>query len=783
MPVAPTPREAGSTDPRAGTVGRLAATIERLRREIQEAQLAAEGRALIELARGILVERLRCGPTQAAQQLASLAAQAGTSQLELAAEIINQTSQDRLSDTIHEFLTQAGVRDTSDPSVGVRLRAAESGMLHAGDSQMVAESLLEHALTPLGASLVALWVAGPDASLTLAGVAGISTEEARRWRYVPPGVSTPARRALVERQSVWFRSLNELSLPSIGYRDCSGGRVVVPAGTGGRIFGVLEIGWTGPLEPQPPAVRKQVEALAELCARTLEDPDPPGPPAPGMTELVDLADALPDPALVLRPELAEDGTLADFRIHHVNRRFIDPAGRPRGSVTGSLLLEAYPLASGDSGLFEKIDHVHATGEPFSADAMPLTELVDQVPLTTVADISLTRHGECVLLIWRVQDEAVRLASLLQHAQRLGRLGGFEEIPAIGRITWSEPVYALYGLSPSEQPVPLERLREHAHPDDGEAIDRFLRTILHRRMPAATAFRLEREDGIVRHIRVVAEPAFDAEGRMIAIRGAYQDISSQHWTEVALAATRDQLAVTEEESQERNRLALQLQHAIMPPARGPVEAFGLNIAVRYRPAEAEHLVGGDWYDTVVLPSKQVLLSVGDVAGHGIEAATGMVTLRNALRGLAATGAGPGQLLGWLNMVTHHLTESVTATAVCALFDPESRILRWARAGHLPPVLVREAQSLELPAIDGLLLGAIGDAEYAEGQVQLEEGDTLLIYTDGLIERRDRTLQHSQRQLLEMARRATGGLDQRLDYLLTHCISDTDDDTCLIGVQLV
>ncbi len=124
-----------------------------------------------------------------------------------------------------------------------------------------------------------------------------------------------------------------------------------------------------------------------------------------------------------------------------------------------------------------------------------------------------------------------------------------------------------------------------------------------------------------------------------MRGAYQDISAQHWTEVALAATRDQLAVTEQESAERNRLALQLQHAIMPPTKAPLDAPGLDVAVRYRPAETESLVGGDWYDAVVLPSKKILLCVGDIAGHGIEAATGMVVLRNALRGLAVTGRAP------------------------------------------------------------------------------------------------------------------------------------------------
>ncbi|MFD0331736.1 PP2C family protein-serine/threonine phosphatase [Streptacidiphilus monticola] len=127
---------------------------------------------------------------------------------------------------------------------------------------------------------------------------------------------------------------------------------------------------------------------------------------------------------------------------------------------------------------------------------------------------------------------------------------------------------------------------------------------------------------------------------------------------------------------------------MTPTRRAAALPGLQVAVRYRPAEQEHLVGGDWYDTLPLPGGRVLLSVGDVAGHGIEAATGMVALRNALRGLAATGAGPGQLLTWLNSVSLHLTDEVTATAVCAVFDPGTRELRWARAGHLPPVLVRD-----------------------------------------------------------------------------------------------
>ncbi|MFJ3222488.1 SpoIIE family protein phosphatase [Streptomyces sp. NPDC086783] len=779
--------DAPSTSP----VGRLAATVERLRREVQAAQAEADGRALIELAKGILVERLGCGPAQAARQLAELTEQAKVPMLELAVDVINQAARDRLSEVTSTFLATATDPGSSpDASSAVRLREAESGALAADDTQAVADSLLQHALAPLGAAAVAIWAAGADGSLTLAGCAGFSTAEAARWRYVPPGVATVARRALAHRTTQWTGSLAEEGLPTIGNGHFpGGGRVAAPAGAGGRIHGVLEIAWPSPLEPQSPQVVRQVEALAELCAHTLETQpllvdgaEARGPLTADVSELMDLVDGLHDPALVLVPHLGDDGQLSDFRIRHVNSRFLDPAGRPRGVVNGALLLEAYPMAAGESELFQRVERVYATGEPFRARRMDLTALVDQVPLAAVADISVSRHGGSVLLIWRIEDETARLASLLQHAQRLGRIGGFEENLLTGEITWNGTLFDLYGRSTSSTPVPLEELAAHAHPDDAVTIGRFLRTLLHHRRPATAAFRLQRPGGVTRHIRVVAEPVLDVDNRPLVVRGAYQDISAQHWTEVALAATRDQLAHSEQQAHERARLTLQLQHAIMPPTQAPLKAPGIQAAVRYRPAETEQLVGGDWYDAVVLPSGLVLLCVGDVAGHGIEAATSMVVLRNALRGLAVTGAGPGQLLSWLNIVAHHLTGAVTATAVCGLYDPDTRVLRWARAGHLPPVLIRDTEASPLPLLKGILLGAVPEAAFEESEVQLAVDDTLLMYTDGLIERRDRSVEESLKQLLTTARATAPSLDHQLDRLLTYSRSDTDDDTCIVGIRV-
>ncbi|MFJ8565534.1 SpoIIE family protein phosphatase [Streptomyces sp. NPDC093514] len=776
-----------------GDVGRLAATVERLRQEALDAQEAADGRALIELAKGILVGQLGCGPGEASRQLAKLAEQSNVTVLALAVDVINQAARDHVSELAQQFLQDAESESTPSEVTAplLRLRAAESRMLAAGDSQAVATALLDNALEALGANGVAIWSVGPDSSLALAGQAGFTAQEADRWRHVPPEVATCARLAVTSRELTIVDCLSSSGIPTIGRRQHpDGGRVMVPAGTGGRIVGVLEVSWADPLPPQQPPVLRQLEALAELCAHTLEDqsPDPAPPLTPsashlaGVAELTDLADHLYDPVLILTPSLDSAGRLGDFRIHHTNHRFTDPAGRPRSMLTGTHFLEAFPAAAEDNGLFSMLERVYATGEPCHAPRTTLETIVDQIPLTTVADVSITRHGTALLLIWKIEDETARLATLLQHAQRLGRVGGFEENTITGEISWNGQLFSLFGLPSAASPVPLQELTRHVHPHDVNSVGRFLRTLLHRLRESSVDFRLKRADGIIRHIRMVAEPVLDHHGRLSSVRGACQDISSQHWTEVALAATRDQLADSEAESADRTKLALQLQQAIMPPAPAPLEVPGIRIAVRYRPAESQSLVGGDWYDSVVLPDDKILISVGDVAGHGIPAATGMVILRNALRGLAVTGAGPAQLLSWLNRVAHHLTSQLTATAVCGIYDPATRSLRWARAGHLPPVLVRGADAQAFPMTSGILLGALPDADYEEEEVQLEREDILLMYTDGLVERRDLSVTDSLTQLLAVAARPLDSLERRLDDLLTYSASDTDDDTCLIGVQV-
>jgi hypothetical protein len=259
--------------------------------------------------------------------------------------------------------------------------------------------------------------------------------------------------------------------------------------------------------------------------------------------------------------------------------------------------------------------------------------------------------------------------------------------------------------------------------------------------------------------------------------------SDYRAQRALAQTRDLLADSEQRAAEEHELAIRLQRAIMPSGRHPVGTAGVDIAVRYRPAEVGSLVAGDWWDTLELPGGDLLIVIGDIAGHGIDAVTGMVAMRNALRGLAVTGARPSELISHLNVGACNFTEGITGTVVCCQYSPKSRVLRWARAGHLPPVLVRDGVANTLPMPDGLLLGMDPDATYQEIGLQLRSSDTLLLYTDGLVERRAASISDALTDFAAAAAPAGPDANSTADRILAQACADTGDDACLVAVRIL
>lgn len=229
----------------------------------------------------------------------------------------------------------------------------------------------------------------------------------------------------------------------------------------------------------------------------------------------------------------------------------------------------------------------------------------------------------------------------------------------------------------------------------------------------------------------------------------------------------------------------LQAAVLPTE--PADVANLDLAVCYEPADAEQGLGGDWYDVMALSKQRTYLAVGDVVGHGLPAVEDMAQLRSAGRAMALQGLPPAQLLAELNTFTAHTSHGRFATMAVAVFDPRTGALSYGSAGH-PPALLRRSRDgkvVRLLDADGPVLGPIRDATYTEGQVRLEAGDILVMYTDGLIERRGRDIEtgisHAQR-LIEGWRSDTAlaeGCRQLTEML---ALPPRRDDLCVLIVRL-
>jgi serine phosphatase RsbU (regulator of sigma subunit) len=250
----------------------------------------------------------------------------------------------------------------------------------------------------------------------------------------------------------------------------------------------------------------------------------------------------------------------------------------------------------------------------------------------------------------------------------------------------------------------------------------------------------------------------------------------------LAEARKQLAASERRAAQDRKLPFLLQRPIMPSDIRLMITAGVDIAARCRPASPGSLLAGDWYDALQLPGGDLLFVVGDVAGHGVGAVAGMVAARNALRGLAVTGAGPAELVAALNRAACLFAEGVTGTLICGQYSPRTRVLRWARAGHLPLVLIRDGKGAVQPMPEGMLIGVHLTCAYEERVLQLRSQDTLLFYTDGIIERRADSISDALAEFAAAAAPVGPDLDRHVAGILAGAVSDTGDDACLLAVRV-
>lgn len=253
---------------------------------------------------------------------------------------------------------------------------------------------------------------------------------------------------------------------------------------------------------------------------------------------------------------------------------------------------------------------------------------------------------------------------------------------------------------------------------------------------------------------------------------------------AVAAMVSQAMVRARVYADEDARATVLQAAVLPDT--PAEVPGLELCVAYQPADVFEGLGGDWYDSLLLPGGRIYLAVGDVVGHGLPAVEDMAQLRSAGRALANRGLSPGRVLAGLNGFTRHASQGKFATMVVAMIEPDGDTLTYATAGHPPPLLrrARTGEVVRLDAESGPVLGPVPGAEFPDVSVRVERGDTLLMYTDGLVERRGLDIDEGIARVVRTV--ADWGSDSRLDDLcgrLPEVLAPRPraDDVCLLAAR--
>lgn len=212
----------------------------------------------------------------------------------------------------------------------------------------------------------------------------------------------------------------------------------------------------------------------------------------------------------------------------------------------------------------------------------------------------------------------------------------------------------------------------------------------------------------------------------------------------------------------HRVATMLQRSLLPGEL--VNLAGVSAAARYMPAS--HEVGGDWYDLFELPRGRLGIAIGDVVGHGLRAASLMGQLRTALRSYALEDHSPARTLQLVDRYMRVLSDMPMATAAYAILDPQTGALQLASAGHLPPLVLGSGEGRLIDVVSSPPLGAFPYSNWADQDDSLSDGEMIVFYTDGLVERPGTGLNESIERLLS----ATAG-------------ASSAEDACTLAVEQV
>jgi PAS domain S-box-containing protein len=311
-----------------------------------------------------------------------------------------------------------------------------------------------------------------------------------------------------------------------------------------------------------------------------------------------------------------------------------------------------------------------------------------------------------------------------------------------------------------------------HPDDADEVMASWEVALAEREPWEREYRLHHHSGEYRWVGDRGVPHF-VGGEFVGYVGTAMEIHERKLMEGRL------LEIYERE----HKIAETLQRSLLPERLPPIE--GLDLAARYLPGAGGAAIGGDWYDVLERPDGRVALVVGDVVGHGLRAAASMGQLRNAFRAYGMVEASPAEVVARINRLVMSGVEQVMATVLYLVLDRETGEVAFSAAGHPPPLVIAPDGARFLEGGRSVPIGAADPAVFREATTVLPPGATLLLYTDGLVERRDTPLADRLDELAEVAANAGDSLADLCESVLSTVLGDGDpgDDVALLAVRPV
>jgi GAF domain-containing protein/anti-sigma regulatory factor (Ser/Thr protein kinase) len=248
----------------------------------------------------------------------------------------------------------------------------------------------------------------------------------------------------------------------------------------------------------------------------------------------------------------------------------------------------------------------------------------------------------------------------------------------------------------------------------------------------------------------------------------------------LAADRAALAIEQAALYEQRRLAEAVQRRLLPDQLAAVP--GVELASRYLPASGESL-GGDWYDAFMLPAGHIALVVGDVVGHGLEAAAVMAQLRTAVRAYAADGHAPAETVERVNRLMWQLGPTAMTTLAFVVIDSVGESLELVNAGHPPPLVIApDGEASYLPLQGGLALGVSPLVTYQCARHPFPTGSAVVLYTDGLVESRRNAIDVGLEQLRLIASGA-GDLESLCTSITDRMVPETQPDDIAIAAARI